>query len=182
MASDIADIKREILYMLDKLTCLSRSSWYWLGLIATGLAMEGIALYFQYGLNYGPCVLCIHIRIWVLALILMSTLGLLLRHSPLFTKFTHISTFIIGIGFTERSWQTLAVERGWIIDSCSMDSGLPDWFALDKWIPQIFEPWEPCGYTPELLFGITMAETLMLFSIVLLGISLLFSFLQFRSK
>ena len=167
--------------MLDKLRCFSRSSWYWLGIIIIGLAMEGIALFYQYGLDYGPCVLCIHIRIWVMALILIAILGLVFRKSATLSKFTHLATFAVSIGFTERSWQTLAVERGWIIDSCSMDSGLPDWFALDKWIPHIFEPWEPCGYTPELLWNITMAEGLMAFSVLFLVSSLLFSLLQFRS-
>ncbi|MFC6670264.1 hypothetical protein [Marinobacterium aestuariivivens] len=41
-----------------------------------------------------------------------------------------------------------------------MDSGLPAWFAPDQWWPWMFEIWEPCGYTPEMPFGITMAEAL----------------------
>ncbi len=49
-----------------------------------------------------------------------------------------------------------------------MDSSLPNWFALDKWWPTVFEVMEPCGYTPELLFGITMAEALVVFSILML--------------
>jgi disulfide bond formation protein DsbB len=48
-----------------------------------------------------------------------------------------------------------------------MESGLPDWFALDVWFPKLFKVWEPCGYTPELLFGITMAEGLLVFSVVM---------------
>lgn len=166
--------------MLDKLTCLSRSSWYWLSLIVIGVAMEGVALFFQYGLDYGPCVLCIHIRIWVMALILIAILGLVFKKCPIATKANHLLTLGVAVGLAERSWQTLAVEKGWIIDSCSMDSGLPNWFALDEWFPHMFEPWEPCGYTPELLFGITMAEGLMAFSVVLTGVALIFSLLQFR--
>ncbi len=168
--------------MLGKLSGVSRSSWYWLGLIILGLSMEGIALFFQYGLNYGPCVLCIHVRIWVMALTAVAILGFFARKAPWGAKLSHLLMLVVSLGLTERSWQTLAVERGWIIDSCSMNSGLPNWFALDQWFPQVFEPWEPCGYTPELLFGITMAEGLMLISILLLGVSILFSALQFRSK
>jgi len=33
-----------------------------------------------------------------------------------------------------------------------MESGLSGWFALDEWMPLVFKVWEPCGYTPELLF------------------------------
>ena len=166
--------------MLEKLTCFSRSSWYWLGLITLGLSMEAIALYYQYVLDYGPCVLCIHVRIWIFAMILVALLGFLTRKQRGLSKLTHLLILATGLGLAERSWQTLAVERGWIIDACSMDSGLPDWFALDQWFPTVFEPWEPCGYTPELLFRITMAEGLMAFSVGLTIIAALFFVLQFR--
>ncbi len=168
--------------MLDKLTCLSRSSWYWLGLILLGVGMEAVALFYQYGLEYSPCVLCIQVRIWVLALILVGFFGLIIRKSPGLGKFSHLLTLGVSIGFAERSWRTLAVERGWIIDTCSLDSGLPDWFALDKWFPVVFKPWEPCGYTPELLFGITMAEGLMFFSVIFCCCSALFFLLQLRHR
>jgi disulfide bond formation protein DsbB len=153
--------------MLNKLTKLSQSNWYWAALIAIGIAMEAVALFYQYGLDYGPCVLCIHVRIWVMAMILIAITGLCLNKCPRFRALAHFGILISAAGLLERSWQTLAVERGWIIDTCSMDSGLPDWFALDKWLPHMFEPWEPCGYTPELLFGITMAEGLIVFSATL---------------
>ena len=150
--------------MLDKLTKLSRSSACWVALIVMGIAMEAVALFYQYGLDYGPCVLCIHVRIWVMAIILVAILGLCLNKYPIIRSASHFGILLSSIGLFERSWKTLGVERGWIVEACSMDSGLPSWFALDKWIPHMFEPWEPCGYTPELLFGITMAEGLVLFA------------------
>ncbi|MFW1676922.1 disulfide bond formation protein B [Pontibacter sp. JAM-7] len=166
--------------MLDKLVAVSHHAGYWLLLLVLSIAMESVALFFQYGLDYGPCVLCIQIRIWVLALLLVAILGLITRHCQLSQRICHPLTLLIGVGLAERSYQTLGVERGWIEGSCSFDSGLPEWFALDKWLPMLFEPWETCGYTPELLFGITMAEALMLFSIALVAISLTLSLLQFR--
>jgi len=153
--------------MLNTLTKLSHSSWYWLTLILMGIAMESVALFYQYGLDYGPCVLCIHVRIWVMAIILIAILGLSLNKYPIVRSLAHVGILVSAIGLLERSWKTLGVERGWIIEACSMDSGLPQWFALDKWFPHMFEPWEPCGYTPELLFGITMAEGLVLFAAAL---------------
>ncbi|MGH1429792.1 MAG: disulfide bond formation protein B [Neptuniibacter sp.] len=153
--------------MLNTLTKLSHSSWYWLALILMGVAMESVALFYQYGLDYGPCVLCIHVRIWVMAIILIAILGLSLNKYPIIRSLAYLGILVSAIGLLERSWKTLGVERGWIIEACSMDSGLPQWFALDKWFPHMFEPWEPCGYTPELLFGITMAEGLVLFAVAL---------------
>lgn len=156
--------------MFDK---IARSGGYWVLLLIAGLAMEGIALYYQYGLDYGPCVLCIHIRIYVAALILISLLALLVRDGRGGRLFCHFGSLLLSAGFLERAWQTLGVERGWIVSACNMESGLPDWFALDRWWPTVFEVWEACGYTPELLFGITMAEGLVATGAVLVTSSLI---------
>ncbi|WP_299199149.1 disulfide bond formation protein B [uncultured Amphritea sp.] len=147
--------------MFNALSCFFRSQWYWLAMIVSGIAMESIALYYQYGLDYGPCVLCIHVRIWVMAFILLGVFGLLCRNSRPLSILISLLTVVAALGFSERSWMTFAIERNLIESSCTMGAGLPDWFALDRWFPVVFEPWELCGWTPELLFGITMAEALM---------------------
>ncbi|MDH3971388.1 MAG: disulfide bond formation protein B, partial [Gammaproteobacteria bacterium] len=49
----------------------------------------------------------------------------------------------------------------------------PSWFALDQWFPAMFKVWEACGYTPELLFGVTMAEALLVLSIMLVAMGTL---------
>jgi disulfide bond formation protein DsbB len=153
---------------------------YWLLVLIFGMAMEGIALYFQYGLGYGPCVLCIHVRIYVMAFMLVALIALLSRHSRLMNILTSVTGLGLAIGLAERSWKTLGVERGFIEGACDMDSGLPNWFALDKWFPTVFEPWEPCGYTPELLFGITMAEGLIALSVVAILTSLYMCYTALR--
>jgi protein dithiol:quinone oxidoreductase len=62
----------------------------------------------------------------------------------------------------------LATERGWLEGECSVNLGMPAWFAIDKWLPDIFSAWTSCGYTPVMAFGITMAEILILISALLL--------------
>ncbi len=166
--------------MLNTLTALSRSAIYWIAIIVIGLSMEGIALFYQYGLDYGPCVLCIHIRIWILAFVLLATLALCIRHYRPLLISAHLLSLVAAIGLLERAWLTFAVERNLIEGSCSIDTGLPSWFALDKWLPAVFEPWELCGYTPELLFGITMAEALLLLAIIVLPLTLLMLLLSLR--
>lgn len=151
--------------MLSKLTSLSKP--YWVAIIVAGLSMEAVALYFQYGLDYGPCVLCVHIRAWILALMLIAVIGLFIP-SNRSQLVPHILSLGAAAGLAERSWITLGVERGTIEGSCTMDSGYPTWLPLDQWLPVIFEPWEPCGYTPELISGITMAEGLIAFSALLI--------------
>jgi disulfide bond formation protein DsbB len=150
---------------------ISTNKWYWLGLFILGVSLEANALFYQYVLDYPPCVLCIHVRIWALAMITVSLLAL-----PLYKNWFGLFTMnalmtVIAVGLVERSYLLLGTERGFVFGDCSMQSGLPAWFALDEWIPSVFKIWEPCGYTPELLFGITMAEALIVLSSLLLFIS-----------
>lgn len=158
--------------MLELLRRFSHRRLYWILLIILGLSLEATALYYQYLLDEWPCVMCIHIRIWVLAFIVLALLALLSGSNRGLTTGFHLVNTAIMVGFVERSWQTLAVERGWVFGDCDMESGLPPWFALDKWFPAVFEVQTACGYTPLIIFNITMAEVLMLVSSSLLGVSL----------
>ena len=145
---------------------------YWVTLILIGLTMEAVGLYYQYVLDEWPCVLCIHIRIWILGFIAVAFLALLLNRFKPIIFALHVLNSVMMIGFVERSWQTLAIERGWIFGDCNMDAGLPHWFQLDQWFPLVFEVKVACGYTPFMLFNISMAEILMVISALLLGLSL----------
>jgi len=151
-------------------------------MIVIGLELEGIALYYQYALNQYPCVLCIHIRIWVLALVLVGVLGLLVQRSRLGVAAASLLSLVASIGLLERSWQTLATERLWLEGNCSMLSGLPPWFALDQWFPSVFGVQASCGYTPEVFFGITMAEALMAISVAAVGVTALVSIAAIKPK
>jgi len=140
-------------------------------LLLIGIALEGAGLYYQYALDEWPCVLCIHVRILVLAFILLALLGLFCTRLVPLLRLLHALNSLVMLWLVERSWQVLAVERGWIFGDCSMELGMPAWFALDKWLPSVFEVQTACGYTPLLLFNITMAEALLVISGVLLIMS-----------
>jgi disulfide bond formation protein DsbB len=159
--------------LLDIVKCIAASPWYWLGLVGLALAMEGLALVYQYAWDYGPCVHCIHVRIWLLGMLAVGLLGLGLRRWGWGNALLHAVNGGLMYGMLQTSLQLLGTERGTIFGSCAMDAGLPDWFALDKWFPTVFGIWEACGYTPELLFGITMAEALVVFSAGMVGLSVL---------
>jgi len=164
--------------MINKLQRFALSKTYWLALLVWGILLESSALYYQYVLDEWPCVLCIHVRMLVMGTILLSLVAALIK-LPRAVKilFHGINTALLA-WLLERSWHLLGVERGFIFGSCNMESGLPGWFALDKWFPWIFEIQASCGYTPELFWGVTMAEVLLvmsgvlfLFSLVLLVLS-----------
>lgn len=162
--------------MLTRLAEIAASAWYWLALLLFALALETTALVYQYVLEYGPCVLCIHVRIWVLALALVSVLALALRR--VWTGRLAVQLLTVGIvaGLVERAWMLLAVERGLVESECSFALGLPAWLALDQWFPLLFQVHEACGMTPLLPFGISMAEMLLPVSVVLLALNLVLLF------
>ena len=155
----------------DRLDRLARGPAWWLALIVLGVGMEATALYYQYALDYYPCVLCIHVRIWTLGIIVLSLFALAARRRRSLRLLAHGLNTVLLAGLLERSWRLLGTERGFIEGSCDFDAGLPAWFALDKWFPAMFQVLESCGYTPELPFGVTMAEALVALSAVLLSIS-----------
>ncbi|MCV6638289.1 disulfide bond formation protein B [Candidatus Albibeggiatoa sp. nov. NOAA] len=166
--------------MKNWLACTSRSVWYWLIILVLGAAMEATALYYQHQLYYGPCALCIHVRIYIMFFMLIALAALFIRHYKILNTLAHLTTLLLSIGLLERSWKLLGTERGFIEGACSMKAGLPAWFALDKWFPNIFEPWESCGYTPPLLLGITMAEALVALGVTAIIVTAVMSLSSFK--
>jgi disulfide bond formation protein DsbB len=136
--------------MLDKMASIGRNSLYWLALALIGLSFEAVALFYQYVLEEMPCVLCIQVRLWVMALIIVSLLVLLLRRVGFMHRLGHLLTVVIAAGMLERSYQLLGTERGFAVGDCGFDLGLPAW----------------------LLFGITMAEALIVVSAVFVLVSI----------
>lgn len=157
--------------MINFLVDLGKQRRYWVILILIGVALEAIALYYQYALDEWPCVLCIHVRLWVLAFIVIGLAALAFTGSVTIMRLMHGLNSIVMLGLLERSYQVLAVERGWVFGDCDMELGMPAWFAIDKWLPSVFEVQTSCGYTPLILFNVSMAEALLVISGILVIIS-----------
>jgi disulfide bond formation protein DsbB len=145
---------------VSRILRIAQSRLFWLAVIVGALTLEGIALYYQYALRQYPCMLCIHVRIWVAAFVPIGVLGLIFARSRPGLVVTSVLGLVAAGGMLERSWQTLATERGWVMGACEFTAGLPDWFALDTWFPAVFQVQGPCGRTPSVPFGLTMAEGL----------------------
>lgn len=154
--------------MLTKLISIGRSKSYWFLLLFLAVMLEGIALYFQHVMNEWPCVLCIHVRILLAFLMLLAVFSLLLFRFAKIHALMHFLSGCLFMAMLNRAWVLLATERGWIEGECSIDMGMPAWFAIDKWLPDIFSALTSCGYTPVIGLGVTMAEMLLMLSLVLL--------------
>ena len=143
------------------LTRFFQSRWYWLTLVLFGIASLGVALYYQYALGDEPCQVCIHARLWVVAFTLISLIMLIAPQIMLLRLLGNIGVVIAGIGLTERARYLYRLENGTGGGSCQFQLGMPDWFAVDRWMPWLFEVRNLCSFTPEMLFGLSMAEALM---------------------
>ena len=146
------------------MTTLSRflkSRWYWLALVLFGIALLSVALYYQYALGDEPCQVCIHARLWVVAFTLIALIMLITPHITLVRVVGNLAVFIAGAGLFERAQYLYRLENGIGDGSCQFQLGMPDWFAVDRWMPWLFEVRNLCSFTPEMLFGLSMAETLM---------------------
>ena len=158
--------------MFRKLAVIGKSAWYWLMLLLLGLAFESVALFYQHVLDELPCVMCIHVRMLMLALILVSLAAVFIRRFQWLNATAHLLTVLVAALLLERSYQLLGTERGFTFSDCGMNLGLPPWLALDSWFPAVFQVQTTCGYTPELLFGVSMAEALIVFSPLFLLLTL----------
>ena len=150
---------------------LLASKWYWALLALLGFTSLGVALYYQYGLGDEPCQVCIHIRIWVVAFTLLSLLMAALPGNRWLNLGGHGLALGCMAGFFERSKYLFDVEKGRGDGSCEFFLGFPDWFALDRWLPFIFEVRNLCGLSPKMPWGLTMVESLLVMSIALLVVS-----------
>lgn len=156
------------LQFITKLKAISHSHLYWLFLIVSGCLLLSTALYYQHSLNELPCVVCIQIRLLISLLILISIIAMFVRHNTLFNSLTHLFVVLIAVSFVERCYLLLGTEKGFVFADCGFSLGLPDWFAIEQWLPWLYRIETSCGYTPEILLGITMAEALMVLSVSLL--------------
>jgi disulfide bond formation protein DsbB len=153
------------------LACIGRSAYYWLALVLYGLSSECVALYYQYVREEPPCVLCIQMRLLMVLLVVVALLVLALRRFRFTIPVGHLLVLGVALWMCERSYVLLGTERGFVEGMCGFDLGLPSWFTPDRWFPALFEVQTSCGYTPQLPFGITMAEALAVASVTLLLLS-----------
>ena len=147
---------------------LKNPAYLWSLIAIACVGMWATALFYEYGLGTEPCILCIHIRLWVTAVLGISLIGIALRNHIWAQIILWLAFLGSAVALIERSWVLLGTEKGWIISGCgaSTDPGLPAWMPLDEWLPSLFRPETTCGLSPELLLGVTMAEGTMAASVV----------------
>ena len=107
-----------------------QSRWYWLALALFGIALLGVALYYQYALGDEPRQACIHARLWVVAFTLVALIVLVTPQTSLLRVVGNVGVLIAGAGLFERSRYLYRLEIGIGDGSCQFQLGMPDWFAV----------------------------------------------------
>jgi len=146
---------------VSSLTNLLQARWYWAVIAALGFMLLAVALYYQYALGDEPCQVCIHARLWVVAFTLIALIVLVMPQTSPVRVAGNVGVIIAGAGLFERARYLYRLENGIGDGSCQFQLGMPDWFAVDRWMPWLFEVRNLCSFTPEMLLGLSMAETLM---------------------
>jgi disulfide bond formation protein DsbB len=90
-------------------------------------------------------------------------------------------TLLTGAGMGERAFYLYEIENFRGDGSCEFTLGMPTWFAVDQWFPALFEVRNICSYTPEIAFGVSMAEALIGIAAVVCLLAMLGSGLLIKS-
>lgn len=115
----------------------------WLVALFSALGLEAAALYFQYGLNLDPCVLCVYQRTAVMGLALGGLIGTLAPHLGWLRLLGYMTLGAsAGAGF-KLALEHVEVQAGKGL-GCDFLASYPDWFKLDVWFPALFEPTGYC--------------------------------------
>jgi len=132
--------------ILHKLSQLSVSRSAWLMFFMSAMVLELAALYFQYGMQLRPCIMCIYQRTAVFG-ILFSAVPVLLFNNVL----TRLIAYT-GWGVSAIWGLLIAVEHVDIqtaanpfFATCEIVPNFPSWLPLHEWLPNIFAATGDCG-------------------------------------
>ena len=139
---------------------LTKGRLLWWAIFALGSSLLIAALYWQYVLGDDPCQVCIQARLWAVGMGLVGALMLTLPDTLLYRLAGFASTLLTGAGMGERAFYLYEIENFRGDGSCEFTLGMPSWFVVDQWFPALFEVRNICSYTPEIAFGVSMAEAL----------------------
>ena len=160
---------------------LTKGRLLWWAIFALGSSLLVAALYWQYVLGDDPCQVCIQARLWAVGMGLVGALMLILPDTLLYRLAGFALTLLTAVGMGERAFYLYEIENFRGDGSCEFTLGMPAWFALDQWFPALFEVRNICSYTPEIAFGVSMAEALLGISAIVCVLALLGSGLLIES-
>lgn len=145
--------------MLTFLKKLSIQRTSWILLIFSGLILEGVALYFQHGMELSPCVMCIYERVALAGIIIAGIIGSLIPKFIITRLLALIIGFISAIKGLSIALKHLDYQLNpgpW--NQCTLMVEFPQTLPLDKWFPYIFHPNGSCSDIVWSFLGYSMVQ------------------------
>lgn len=173
--------------MFRALKSLSVQRWPWLLLAFTALLLLITGLYFQYSLNYQPCIKCIYVRAAFAGVLLAALLAALAPQRTLLRVMAILAWLAAAAYGVIQAQELVTIEQTLAsggFTTCALFADFPAWLALDKWFPAVFAVTGTCGGVDWQFLGLTMAEwsRLILGAYAVVGLLVLLSQFTKRSK
>lgn len=158
--------------MFSMLSTWSLQRWSWLSLAFISAALLVTALYFQYGMDLAPCIMCVYQRAAIAGICAASLVGAYGRNIAV-VRWIAILGWIAAAGWGLKiAHDQVLIEQ--IVASggfstCPIFAEFPSWLLLDKWLPSVFNPTGMCGEVVWTFLGYSMAFWMrVIFGLILL--------------
>ena len=143
----------------------------WSMALFSALGLEAAALYFQYGLDLDPCVLCVYQRTAVMGLAMGGLIGLLAPHIAWLRLLGYLTLGASGVAGVQLALEHVDVQAGLGL-GCDFMANYPAWFQLDVWLPAVFQPSGYCDDIKWQFLGLSMPEWMVVvFGVYLLAVA-----------
>ncbi|WDE13904.1 disulfide bond formation protein DsbB [Thalassomonas haliotis] len=132
----------------------------WKLLALSALALELVALYFQYIMGLEPCIMCIYQRVAIWGIFFAGVAGSL-GHKFFITRFIAFAFWGIGaiwgllIAMEHVEMQSASSS---LFFTCDYVPNFPSWAPLHQWLPWLFEATGDCGEISWSLLGYSMPQ------------------------
>ncbi len=164
------------MFVFNALSNWAERKWAWGLLFLSAFILELSALYFQYGMDLKPCIMCIYQRTAVVGVMLAALLPLIANN---------VMTRLVGFAAWGVSaiWGLLiAIEHvdlqnnsNPFFASCEIVPNFPAFMPLHHWFPKMFAATGDCGDIDWVFMDMSMPQwMIVIFSIysVLFGLIL----------
>ncbi|MDN3652528.1 disulfide bond formation protein DsbB [Thalassotalea ponticola] len=137
---------------------LTPTSWWLLALSALGLELS--ALYFQYGMELEPCIMCIYQRVAIVAIVIAGVIGAL-GNAFMVTRLLGFAIWgvaaIWGLALALEHVEIQA-NAGSLFYTCDLVPNFPTWMPLHEWLPALFAATGDCGEISWQFLGYSMPQ------------------------
>ncbi|AWB67573.1 disulfide bond formation protein B [Saccharobesus litoralis] len=132
----------------------------WFLVFASALGLEIVALIFQYGLGYEPCVKCVYTRVAVLGIALSAIPALINPKALPLRLISYVCFWVCLVWALIIANDHIYMQRDVnpLFAVCESIPNFPNWMPLHEWLPSVFEVRGMCGDVNWQLFSLSMPE------------------------